>query len=564
MKKITFFYLALFISMGVFSQTLSPEVNASAGDYYTNANGSLSVTIGETVIETFIGTSAILTQGFQQPIFAPVTNPALLCKVYLQGPYLPGGTMNTALSASDSFPTTQPFNVPPFNYTGTEMIASIAPNVVDWVLVEARDAGDVTSILDRRAAIVLDNGNVVDTDFTSPVLFNNILDGDYYIVVQHYNHFPVMTGTAITLPNAIIHDFTDVASFPPYGGADALIAVETGVGAMIAGDVNGDGQLKYSGPNNDRGIILQLLISVTGSNSITSTIDGYYSEDVNLNSIVKYSGPGNDPSLIIQNLGALTGSASITTTFNTVVPNGITAPNKKAPRTGPIDISLRENNGFIEAVISTRELIQNGNIDNIQFTLGWDQSLDDIDNLILKYETEYFLFPQQQIKSLDNYSYRTFAMATVKELPSQFAPGEELVILRFPVNANDMVKNIFIADNNYSLNVNGDYYISLYGLDKTGVIKTIEESSAHESYIRFYPNPVGEGYMNLEILSEISENVTVRIFDLCSRIVYHEDLNLEKDKTYSKTLNLDYLSDGAYFLSIKGKQTNFIDKLVVY
>ena len=26
---------------------------------------------------------------------------------------------------------------------------------------------------------------------------------------------------------------------------------------MIAGDINGDGQLKYSGPNNDRGLILQ-------------------------------------------------------------------------------------------------------------------------------------------------------------------------------------------------------------------------------------------------------------------------------------------------------------------
>ncbi len=564
MKKFISLVLALLISVVVFSQTLSPEVNASAGDYYTNANGSLSVTIGETVIETFIGTNSILTQGFQQPFLAPVANPALICKVYLQGPYLPGGTMTPALSASDSFPTAQPYNISPWNYPGTETISSVPANVVDWVLVEARDAADNTSILDRRAGILLDNGDVVDTDFTSGLLFNDILDGDYYIVVQHHNHFPVMTGTAITLPNTIMHDFSDVVSFPPFGGTNALIDVESGIGAMIAGDVNDDGQLKYSGPNNDRGFILQKIVTVTGSTAITNTISGYYSEDVNMNSMVKYSGPGNDPSLIIQNLVTITGSTSIINIFNTVVPSGITAPNKKTPRTGPIDISLRENDEFIEVVISTRSLIQNAVIDNIQFTLGWNKSIDAIDNMISKFESDYFLMPQEIIASSDNNFYQTFAMAVIKELPAQFIPGEELVVLRFPSGHEEIIDKLFIADNNYSLKINGDYYISLYGTDNTGMIKTTEGSTSHDSFIRFYPNPVSDGNMNLEILSEVSGNVTLRIFDLCSRVVFYEDLDLEKDKTFSKVLNLDYLSNGAYFLSIQGKNTNFIDKLVVY
>jgi len=564
MKKILSLIIAISISAGVFSQTLSPEVNASAGDYYTNANGSLSVTIGETVIETFTGANSILTQGFQQPFLAPVSNPALMCKVYLQGPYQSGGIMNTALSVSDSFPTAQPYNISPWNYPGTETIGSIPANVVDWVLVEARDAGDVASILDRRAGILLDNGNVVDTDFSSPLLFNNILDGDYYIVIQHHNHFPVMTGTAITLPNVILHDFTDIVSFPPYGGSDALIVVETGIGAMIAGDVNDDGQIKYSGPNNDRGLILQKIINVSGSSSITTTVSGYYSEDVNLNSVLKYSGPTNDPSLIIQNLVNLTGSTNITSWFNTVVPGGTTAQNKKAPRSGPIDISLRENNEYIEVVISTRSLIQNGIIDNIQFTLAWDKSVNEIDKMLSNFESDFFLLPQEKTASSDNNSYQIFAMAVIKELPLQFIPGEELVVLRFPSAQSEMMDKLIIADNGHTLKYNGDYYISLYGVDKTGMIKTIEESAANANYIRFYPNPISDGNMNLEILSEVSEKVTVRIYDLCSRIVYYEDMSLEKNKTYTRTLNLDYLSDGAYFLSIKGKNTNFIDKLVVY
>lgn len=564
MKKLITILIALISTASVFSQTLSPEVNASAGDYYTNSNGSLSVTIGETVIETFIGANSILTQGFQQPFLAPVSNPVLMCKVYLQGPYLPGGTMNTALSVSDSFPTSQPYNIGPWNYYGSETIASKPANMVDWVLVEARDPLDNTNILDRRAGILLDDGTIVDTDFTSPLLFNNILDGDYFIVIQHHNHFPVMTASPITLPNGVIHDFTDMASFPPYGGSDAMVEVETGVGAMIAGDVNDDGQLKYSGPNNDRGLILQRIVNVSGSSSITTTITGYYSEDVNLNSIVKYSGPQNDPSLIIQNLVNLTGSPSITGVFNTVVPNGFTAPNKKAPRNGPIDIALKESNNSLKVVISTREIIQNGIIDNIQFTVAWDKAMSKIDELLSNFQTDFFLLPQEKIESNDNYSYQTFAMAMIKELPARFIPGEEIEILHFPVAQPGLSDELIIADNNYSLKTNGDYYISLLGFDKTGMIKTTEPSSTYANYVRVYPNPVGEDYVNLEMLSEFNENVTLNLYDLCSRVIHSEQLKLEKDKTFSKVLNLGFLSDGTYFLSIRGKNTNFVDKLVVY
>lgn len=564
MKNILSLLIALSVSFSVAGQTLSPEVNASAGDFYSNANGSLSITIGETVIETFFGTNTILTQGFQQPLLAPVNNPALMCKVYLQGPYQPGGTMNTSLSVSDSFPSSQPYNTTPWNYPGTETISSIPANVVDWVLVEARDAADNTNILDRRAGILLEDGSIVDTDFSSPLLFNNILGGDYYIVIQHYNHFPVMSGAVVTLPNTTLYDFTDIASFPPYGGNDALVEVETGVGAMIAGDVNGDGQLKYSGPGNDRGLILQKIVNVSGSSSITTTISGSYSEDVNLNSIVKYSGPSNDPSLIIQNLVNLTGSASITSVFNTVVPNGFTAFAKKAPRNGPIDIFLREYRGYVEVVISTRSMIQNGIIDNIQFTIASDKSNTRFFNLLSDFETDFFLLPQSNPESSDNYNYQTFAMAMIKELPSLFTPGEELVILRFPANDKDIFNDLFIADNNFTLKVNGDYYISLYGTDHTGVIKNTEDIDKCESYIRYYPNPVNDGLLNIEILSGTSENAILRIYDLCSRVVFQKDLQLEKDKTFYRILDLNKLSDGAYFLNIKGKYTNFVDKLVVY
>jgi len=49
-----------------YSQSLSPEVIASAGEYFEGTNAKLSWTLGEVAVETFSGTNTILTQGFQQ------------------------------------------------------------------------------------------------------------------------------------------------------------------------------------------------------------------------------------------------------------------------------------------------------------------------------------------------------------------------------------------------------------------------------------------------------------------------------------------------------------------
>jgi hypothetical protein len=63
MKKLL---LLLFISNSVSAQTLTQQVNASGGGYYTQINGSMQFTIGEPLIETYSITTATLTQGFEQ------------------------------------------------------------------------------------------------------------------------------------------------------------------------------------------------------------------------------------------------------------------------------------------------------------------------------------------------------------------------------------------------------------------------------------------------------------------------------------------------------------------
>ncbi len=240
-------------------------------------------------------------------------------KTFLQGAYQSASMMEKTLNVF--LPNNQPYNTAPWDYNGNESINPIPVDMVDWVLVELRDPNDPTLIISRRAAVLLDNGNVVDTNLATQINFPNISPGSYYLCIYHRNHFPVMSAGSVNIPATALYDFSDTLSFPPYGGGSvALIELESDIFGMIGGDVNKDGTIKYSGPNNDRGFVLQYIVNQTGSTSITNTVSGYRGEDINMDNIIKYSGPFNDPSLIIQNLVGLTGSTSITSVYNSVVP----------------------------------------------------------------------------------------------------------------------------------------------------------------------------------------------------------------------------------------------------
>jgi hypothetical protein len=220
-------------------------------------------------------------------------------------------------------PVQQPYNSGPWNYTGTETLNAVHTDLVDWIMVEVRSISDFTKILSRRAGFLLKNGSIVDTNLNNGLAFNCLDTGSYYIVIRHRNHLPVMNSIPKVLSASDTLDFTDVISNPPYGQlSEALIEMEPGVWGMIAGDVNQNYQLKYSGPGNDRGLVLQKIVNISGSSSITTTINGYHNEDINMDGTVKYSGPENDPSVIIQNLVTIKGTTSITSVFITPVPQG--------------------------------------------------------------------------------------------------------------------------------------------------------------------------------------------------------------------------------------------------
>jgi hypothetical protein len=99
-------------------------------------------------------------------------------------------------------PSTQPYNRPPWNYNGTETVTTLPTNATDWVLVELRPAGNPILVTEQRAALILNNGNLADTDGSIGVKFYNLgQGGSYYVVLRHRNHLAVVSALPVSLPN---------------------------------------------------------------------------------------------------------------------------------------------------------------------------------------------------------------------------------------------------------------------------------------------------------------------------------------------------------------------------
>lgn len=230
-------------------------------------------------------------------------------KGMLEGPYNTGtALMGDGLRTAALIPATEPYTALGFTQVGgggetvaPAVLAVTGDNaIVDWVLVELRSAGNNTVISRTRCGLIQRDGDVVDTDGTSPLAFAGLSAGNYFVALRHRNHQGVMTLAAVGLsgaPGAI--DFTNVAT--SVFGTAARKTVGT-VQAMWAGNARRDADLKYTGSNNDRDPILVKVGSTTPNN----TVAGYWLEDVNMDGTAKYTGSANDRDPILVNVGSTT------------------------------------------------------------------------------------------------------------------------------------------------------------------------------------------------------------------------------------------------------------------
>ncbi len=192
-------------------------------------------------------------------------------KVFLEGYYSESSNqMTRSLIINDLLPKFQPFKTAPFNYTGRESISEIPINAVDWVLLEARHAEKLDSVLSKKAALLLNDGTIAEADGSSGIKFEGISASSIHLVIRHKGHLAIMSNGLIDLTNGeVTYDFTQSA------------VAAMGINQL---KLKGDYYCQFAGDFDQNGIINSLDFNIWKQNS--ALVNRYLHWDVDGNGVV--------------------------------------------------------------------------------------------------------------------------------------------------------------------------------------------------------------------------------------------------------------------------------------
>lgn len=508
-------------------------------------------------------------------------------RVFLQGPYdVLTNQMKPDINAF--IPLSQPFNVAPWNYSESISITSKPADMIDWVLVELRSYEN--TMVHRQAGLLYKDGSIRSAAGAHPDIFfasnpaNFMPNDDFYVVIYQRNHMPVMSLAKVNIPNTPMLDFADVTKAYGYNSSgpteQPLVILETGVYGMISGDYSDydvainhahDGRLIYSAGNNDRGPIIAKITAANGVPYINGVINNaYLNEDLTMNGQVRYSGSGNDPRLIIQNLIELKGSNNLNNVYESKVPGWVVTTPKAGthPNPGPVDIALVDGPQELLVNIYTNEALYGALTDNIQFTLCWNEDDAAAAGLVSNYSGDYKLEPQGEPVTFNGKAYQTFVVVDALLLPDPFLPGQEVTLLKFYKDgfSGDAAARIGIAGDSWTETRNGDYYLSIWGVNHTGDVLDNALGIGEPTDLgtmSLYPNPVAQGWLKLALAPAATEVLALTLSDISGRIVSEQAWSVTTGSVQSLTLSLAGLEKGTYTLRVQGARSQAVRKIIV-
>jgi hypothetical protein len=184
-----------------------------------------------------------------------LTGKNLNLKVFLEGPFFIS-QMIPYLNMGGYIPLSQPYNGSPWNYSGNEAVDQLPNNyIVDWVLLEFRDATDPASAggsttIYKTAAFLMDDGTIVGLDGINPPKVNLDYTHNLYLVIWHRNHMGVLSALPVVeTEGSLAYDFTDTPD-KVWGGNKALKLLNNGIWGMMAADGNADGNIDNKDKND--------------------------------------------------------------------------------------------------------------------------------------------------------------------------------------------------------------------------------------------------------------------------------------------------------------------------
>ena len=213
---------------------------------------------------------------------------------FILGGAFDGSTMSTDIN--QFIPLVDPFGL-------NISVPSVPLNAVDWVRIDLRDQNDMINILQSFAFFVNSAGNLLDLDGSIGAKITGS-DVPNYISINHRNHLQIISSSLIDFGvDNPTYNFITGQSMAWQNSSivdNYAMKEHSGSYVMWPGDINGDGQVIYTGANSDKQSILDYVgVSTPGNVEL-----GLYSDlDVNFDGNVIYNGTNSDRAFILYQTG---------------------------------------------------------------------------------------------------------------------------------------------------------------------------------------------------------------------------------------------------------------------
>ncbi|MFZ1685859.1 MAG: T9SS type A sorting domain-containing protein, partial [Flavobacteriales bacterium] len=217
-----------------------------------------------------------------------------------------------------------------------------------------------------------------------------------------------------------------------------------------------------------------------------------------------------------------------------------------------VDVGIYNNqDGQVEVRLRPEENFS-GILSSIVFSLRWDKSsgaslgdvvqTDAMSNAIT-------VHPSGPVRENGNHFYQVFAGFSFSPLSTNdlaLEAGHEFTVMMVPVSGKAQIELVNDAWTGELAN-NGDYYVSLGGDDRTGVIyKDLASAADVDGTVLIQPNP-NNGLFSFQFTVNDKTDVQVEIMNTLGQVTFTDRLNAFVG-VYRKEMDLTSQSNGIYYL----------------
>ncbi|MCB0792674.1 MAG: T9SS type A sorting domain-containing protein [Flavobacteriales bacterium] len=207
---------------------------------------------------------------------------------------------------------------------------------------------------------------------------------------------------------------------------------------------------------------------------------------------------------------------------------------------------------------------------SIVFTIRWETASGAMLGNIAQVAPESTYMPM--IKSGDEvdaggFRYQVFAgfgTVPLNTLGVSWTANQEVTLMTIPaVNGSSLFE---IVNDSWTSDIanNGDYYVSLNGLDVTGAIYTmptgISMGDPLSTSLDVQPNPT-DGLVILSFGPTMDQDLVLELTDQAGRTVLKEDLNVAPGAV-RRTIDLTGMVAGVYTLRVISPERTFVRRIV--